>query len=131
MTPDSVGVMTPTDDLAEIARLAEAHGCDVENEDTGKTLACRDCVTTAEKDQAREFAFVDRETHEPCPTRLNVGGGVILCAITDPAHRHMAAHMVPRMALTVAPGEKPVSALGMVEALDRAIPPGERCHDIR
>lgn len=41
------------------------------------------------------FAYVDRETHEPCPTR-----GGLLCALAhaDPNHRHIAAHMVPTRA---------------------------------
>ena len=40
------------------------------------------------------FAWVDATTHEPCPTRDNPGGGTILCTVADPAHRHVASHMV-------------------------------------
>ena len=37
------------------------------------------------------MTYVDAKTHEPCPT-----SGPVLCTIgyTDPAHRHVAAHMV-------------------------------------
>ena len=58
------------------------------------------------------FAWVDKWTHEPCPTR-----GATLCTITDRAHRHMAAHMVPKLTLTVTGGDKSWSVLGAVEAL--------------
>lgn len=75
------------------------------------------------------FSWVDRETHEPCPTRPNVGGGTVLCTITDPAHRHIAAHMVPRLGLTVQAGE-PWSVLDAVEALSaNRTPPGQEADD--
>lgn len=77
----------------------------------------QEAAKNTEKDAA--FAFVDKWTHEPCPTR-----GKRLCTITDPAHRHMAAHMVPPLSLSVRPGAERVDVLGMVEALDRVIPPG-------
>lgn len=62
-----------------------------------------------------EFSYVDKVTRAPCPRRGNA-----LCTITDPAHRHIAAHMVPGLRLTVRPGVATPSVLGMVEALGRA-----------
>jgi hypothetical protein len=35
--------------------------------------------------------FVDKYTHEPCPTRDQ-----LLCTIRDRNHRHVAEHMVER-----------------------------------
>lgn len=71
-------------------------------------------------EQNDSLTFVDRTTHVPCPTRPNPGGGTVLCAISDPAHRHMAAHQVPPMTLRVVAGTDIPSALGMVEALAHA-----------
>lgn len=67
------------------------------------------------------LTMVDKWTHEPCPTRGNAD-----CTITDPAHRHIAAHMIPPLTLTVSAGVEPVSALGMVEALERGGPDSEQ-----
>lgn len=64
--------------------------------------------------------YRNTETGEPCPRRGNV-----LCTLPwTPEHRH--AHREPSLTLTVEPGNAPVSALGMVEALARVIPPAEK-----
>ena len=42
-----------------------------------------------DEDHGDAFTFVDRETHEPCPTH-----GKALCTNTDPDHLHVARHML-------------------------------------
>lgn len=60
------------------------------------------------------FAYVDKTTHEPCPTRPNPGGGTILCSIESTDHRHVAQHMV----------SKPEAVTPAVETTD-----GEQTYD--
>lgn len=52
--------------------------------------------------------YLAATTHKPCPTRDNV-----LCTITDPTHRHVAAHMVSR-------ADHPCLANGVNEIANRA-----------
>lgn len=66
--------------------------------------------------------YWNTQTGEPCPRRGNV-----LCTLPwTPDHLH--AHEPP-LHLKVIAGDTPVSALGIVEALGRVIPPEEGAHN--